>query len=75
MLVQLWYTKYQNTSDTMENTEKPESTEAPVKQSLDGWWIRLVRYVKRKMDERTAKKQKETPADRADTTKRCQREY
>jgi hypothetical protein len=49
----------------MENTEKPASTDAPVTQSRDRWWIRLIRYPKRKMDERAAKKQKETSTDRA----------
>jgi hypothetical protein len=45
--------------------EKPASTDAPVTQPRDGWWIRLIRYTKRKMDERTAKRQEETPADKA----------
>lgn len=49
----------------MENTEKPASTNAPITQSRDNWWIRLIRYPKRKVDERAAKKQKETPSDRA----------
>ncbi len=49
----------------MENTEKPANTDAPIPQPRDSWWIRLIRYVKRKMDERAAKKQKEPPMDRA----------
>ena len=49
----------------MENTEKPASADAPITPRRDSWWIRLTRYAKHKMDERAAKKQKETPADRA----------
>jgi len=49
----------------VENTDKPANADAPITQARDWWWIRLVRYAKRKMDERAAKKQKETPADKA----------
>lgn len=49
----------------MENTEKPASADSPITQARDAWWIRFIRYVKRKIEERAAKKQKETPADKA----------
>jgi hypothetical protein len=46
----------------MENPEKPTNTDTPVTQP---WWVRFIRYAKRKMDERTAKKRYETPTDKA----------
>jgi hypothetical protein len=49
----------------VENTNKPASTDTPIKQPRDNWRIRLIRVVKRKKEERAAKKQKETTADRA----------
>ena len=49
----------------MENTDKSASTDAPIAQPRDTQWIRLISYAKRKMDERTAKKQKEPPTDKA----------
>jgi len=49
----------------MKNTNEPAGTGAPVVQPRNTWRIRLIRYVKRKIDERAAKKQKEPPTDRA----------
>jgi hypothetical protein len=49
----------------MKNAEKPASSAAPIARPRNWWWIRLIGYMKRKMDERAAKKQNETPVDRA----------
>jgi len=49
----------------VENTGKPAPTETPATQARDTWWVRFIRYAKRKMDERATKKQKETPSDKA----------
>jgi hypothetical protein len=48
----------------MENTDKSDNTSPPIQQSRDWWWVRFVRYAKRKINERAAKRQKETPTDR-----------
>jgi hypothetical protein len=61
----LCYTKSKDGSDTVENTDKSASADAPIAQPRDMWWVRFVGYIKRKIDERTAKKQKEPPVDRA----------
>ena len=49
----------------MENTEKPAGTDTHVTEPRDKWWAPLIRYAKRKRDERAVKRQNETPADRA----------
>jgi len=49
----------------VENTEQPAHTETPVTQPRETWWLRFSRYTKRKLDERAAKRQKDTPADKA----------
>jgi hypothetical protein len=49
----------------MENRGKPTKTKAPIAQPGDNWWIRLISYMKRKMDEGAAKKKNETAVDRA----------
>jgi len=48
----------------VENTEKPANSNLPVTQPRDAWWVRFIRYAKRKMDERAAKKKQESAQDR-----------
>lgn len=49
----------------MKNAEKPASSSAPMTKPRDGWWTRFIRYAKRRMDERAAKKKNEPAVDRA----------
>jgi hypothetical protein len=49
----------------VDNTNGSPATNSPIANPRDNWWIRLVRYAKRKRDEREAKKKKESPTDRA----------
>ena len=49
----------------MADTDERRDTDAPVKQFIEKWWAWLTGYVKRKMQERAAKKKQETPSDRA----------
>jgi hypothetical protein len=49
----------------MENAENRQPPNPPIAQPRQGWWVRLIGYIKRKSHERKAKKKEETPADRA----------
>jgi hypothetical protein len=49
----------------VENTGIPASTDTPEAQRRDTWRIRLIRFAKRKLDERAAKKVEEPPTDKA----------
>ena len=49
----------------MDGEEQAAPPNPQVEPPSNPWWTRLIRYVKRKMDERAAEKQKETPMDRA----------
>jgi hypothetical protein len=49
----------------MENTDKSDNASPPIQQPRNWWWVRFIGYTKRRIDERAAKKQKETPMDRA----------
>ena len=48
-----------------ENTEESSKSDKQKQQPSDGWWTRLVDYVKRKRYERRTKKQAENSVDRA----------
>jgi hypothetical protein len=51
--------------DSSNGASESEQTNFPVKKPSSAWGQRLIGYVKRKMDERRAHKQNETPADKA----------
>ena len=48
----------------MANKGKGPNTNSPIQPLRETWWVRFVGYLKRKMHERTTKKQNETPADK-----------
>lgn len=55
----------ENQKDRGNKARERQETNSPVKKPLAEWGRRIIGHVKRKMDERKARKRKETPADKA----------
>lgn len=49
----------------MENEDESSNPGAQIEAPRKNGWVRFVGYIKRKRDERAAKKQNETPTDKA----------
>lgn len=51
--------------ETLKDTNKGPDKKPPAEKTKRHWWTRLIAYIKAKRDERKARKQQETPADRS----------
>ncbi|MGB6483184.1 MAG: hypothetical protein WBE86_06825 [Candidatus Acidiferrales bacterium] len=55
----------ENETNPPEKAVRPQTPNTPILKSSSGWWTRFISNIKRKMEERAAKKKQEAPADKA----------